>query len=253
MEELWKDMVGYEDFYSVSNLGRIWSKRKNKALMPSINNCGYKQVNVTDGVNIRIMLVHRAVAMAFLENKQNFPVVNHKDENTQNNEMNNLEWCTVSYNNSYNDIAKRRSNSKKKVYQYDSNFELIKTYNSSHDASREMNVSNGIMSQCCREDVYEKSKGKRNLTIYGFVFSYRELDAFEVQERFFQSKYAHIHCTGRLVGQYELDGTLIKTYESTNKAGKSLGISASNISACCRGKFKQSHGFRWEYMKEKLS
>lgn len=250
MEEIWKDMVGYDNFYSVSNLGRIWSKRKNKELMPSTNNCGYKQVNVTDGFDVRIMLVHRAVAMAFLLNEQNFPVVNHKDENTKNNEVSNLEWCSISYNNSYNDIAKRRSNSKKKVYQYNSDCELIKIYNSSHDASKEMGISNGMMSQCCREDVYKKTKKKRNFTLCGFVFSYTELGKQEIKERFFQSKHPHRNGIGKLVGQYELDGTFIRTYDSVNKAGKILGISSSNISACCRGKFKQSHGFRWGYIKE---
>jgi hypothetical protein len=250
MKEIWKDVVGYEEFYSVSNLGRMWSKRKDKELSSSTNNCGYKQVNVTDGNSKKCMLVHRAVAISFIKNPKNLPVVNHKDENVANNHVDNLEWCTISYNNSYNDIAKRRSKCKKKVYQYDCKLNLINTYESSQEASRRLNISNGILSQCCRENVYERPSRKRNLTLHGFVFSYDELDIKEIEERFIQSKIPSDGFIGKEVGQYTLDDLLIKTYSSTQEVGRQLGISSSNISACCRGKFKQSHGYKWKYVKD---
>lgn len=111
MNEIWKDIKGYEGKYQVSNLGNIkslqrWSGsqyyNREQILKPYINKRnGYVYIYLmknNKGKNIR---VHRLVAEAFLENKNNYTDINHKDCNRTNNCVNNLEYCTRSYNIKY--------------------------------------------------------------------------------------------------------------------------------------------------------
>ena len=113
--EIWKDIKGYEGLYQVSNLGRVKSLDriaynpngtvnshiKEKILAPVLNNKGYQYVNLHKNGEIKKMLVHRLVAMAFIPNSENKPMINHKDENPLNNCVDNLEWCDSKYNNNY--------------------------------------------------------------------------------------------------------------------------------------------------------
>lgn len=123
MEE-WKDIVGYEGRYQVSNLGRVKSlKRKvgvknrstpEKILKEHLQKEGYYTVVLYKNGEPRRLSVHRIVAEAFLYNPNNYPVVNHKDENKGNNNVNNLEWCTVIYNMNYGTVGKRIAEKKRK-------------------------------------------------------------------------------------------------------------------------------------------
>ena len=112
MEEIWKDIPGYEGQYQVSNLGRVKSLPRNvpgkngsirhlpgKLLSPADNDSdGYKFVMLTKNSKSTHMLVHRLVATAFIPNPENKPQVNHKDCIPSNNELSNLEWSTQSEN-----------------------------------------------------------------------------------------------------------------------------------------------------------
>ena len=119
-EEIWKDIPGYENCFQASNLGRIRSldrlvKRKNKngvysnypvkgkIITQFINNNGYYRVHLDNSKS-----VHRLVAEAFIPNPDNLPCVNHKDLNTLNNCVDNLEWCSYYYNNHYDSATERR-------------------------------------------------------------------------------------------------------------------------------------------------
>ena len=91
-----------------SNLGRVrsifsrWGKRAYPRIMKgSIDSHGYVQVTISINGERKLMFVHRLVAKAFIPNPLNLEMVNHKDENPLNNNVDNLEWCTRSYNNSY--------------------------------------------------------------------------------------------------------------------------------------------------------
>lgn len=106
MKEIWKDIDGLFG-YQVSNLGRVrsffsrWGKRKYPKIMKgSIDSHGYVQVTIRINGKSKLMLVHRLVAKTFIPNPLNLEMVNHKDENPLNNNIDNLEWCTRSYNNS---------------------------------------------------------------------------------------------------------------------------------------------------------
>lgn len=105
MEEIWKDVVGYEGRYLVSNFGNVKStifakngKVKNIKLLTGKH---YTFVRLCKNGVGEMKLVHRLVAEAFLENPNNYPVVNHKNWDKRDNRVENLEWCTYSYNNWY--------------------------------------------------------------------------------------------------------------------------------------------------------
>lgn len=108
MDEVWKDIAGYEGLYAVSNHGRVKSYYVNRILKPQIVRGGYYAVKLSKNRQKEHKYVHILVAEAFIPNENNLPVVNHKDETRTNNLSTNLEWCTVQYNNTYNDVHLRR-------------------------------------------------------------------------------------------------------------------------------------------------
>lgn len=98
--EIWKDIDGYSGEYQISNYGRVKSFKYGspKILKYKTNNKGYKWVALcSNGVQSNL-LVHRLVAIHFLENDKNYKIINHIDENPANNNVSNLEWCTQSEN-----------------------------------------------------------------------------------------------------------------------------------------------------------
>lgn len=96
MEEIWKDVIGYEDYYQVSNLGNVKRKSKDKKIKPykGGKNGAYNHVCICENGNQKSVLLHRIVATAFIPNVENKPQVNHKDGNKKNNAVENLEWVT---------------------------------------------------------------------------------------------------------------------------------------------------------------
>ena len=175
--EKWKDIKGYEGLYQISDLGNVKSIRTNKILKYGYSHNGYRIVNLKG----KMFRVHRLVAEAFIDNKEHLPYVNHKDENKENNNVNNLEWCTSSYNINYGDrnnkVAKKVSiwrkekgssyspRQKKKVEQYTLNNEFVKEYDSINQAGRETNSSIGAIHKCC----IGKSK-----TCNGYIWRFKD-------------------------------------------------------------------------------
>ena len=103
MEEIWKDIHGYEGLYSISNFGQVYSVKRKKLLKLINSHHGYKRVRLYTNINEwKTFAVHRLVAQEFIPNPNNLPEVNHKDDNHSNNNVDNLEWCTIAYNNAYN-------------------------------------------------------------------------------------------------------------------------------------------------------
>lgn len=125
MNEIWKPIKGYEGFYEVSNLGRVRSldrlvirhkhtvnregkeshehmmKCKGNELKARVNNSGYLYVALHRDGKEKTQRIHRLVAEAFIDNPNNFPQVNHIDEDKLNNRSDNLEWCDCKYNVNY--------------------------------------------------------------------------------------------------------------------------------------------------------
>lgn len=95
----WKVIKDFED-YKVSNTGQVFSIKRNK-LLKTYEKKGYYGVWLYQNKKRCFRLVHRLVATAFIPNIENLPQINHKDENSKNNNVENLEWCTAKYNSNY--------------------------------------------------------------------------------------------------------------------------------------------------------
>ena len=92
MKEMWKPIENFEN-YEVSNLGRVRNSR-GRIMKLHKNQVGYYQVPMSKNGKAYLKCVHKLVAQAFINNPSGYTEVNHIDENKQNNEANNLEWCT---------------------------------------------------------------------------------------------------------------------------------------------------------------
>lgn len=127
-DEIWKPIKGYDGIYEVSNYGRIKSHKykKERILKCYINNKGYCKIDLLkNGTEVKY-LVHRLVAETFIPNPNNYPCINHKDEDKTNNfvyinpdgtvdfDKSNLEWCNYQYNDLYGTRTERILETKKR-------------------------------------------------------------------------------------------------------------------------------------------
>lgn len=164
--EIWKPIIGYEDYYEVSNLGRIRAvdrtitdkngrekKLHGHMMLQQKQRNGYYSVMLTRGGKKKRISVHRLVGTAFVPNPGNLPEINHKDETRDNNCADNLEWCDRSYNNVYGakltNQVKRQSKPVKQML----NGITIAVYPSAMAAYRATGVSQGGISGCCRGEL----------------------------------------------------------------------------------------------------
>ena len=178
MNEIWKDIKGYEKHYQVSSFGRV-KNLKNKTVKTNIlkgskNQKGYLQVILCMKQKRKVFSIHRLVAQAFIPNPNNLPQVNHKNENKTDNNIQNLEWCTANYNNNYgqrNKKIKENHNSiiynsvKKPVIQYDKSMNKIKEFESITEASKITKINLSTISCVC---------SKKRKTAGGYVWRFKK-------------------------------------------------------------------------------
>ena len=172
MREEWRPVVGYEGLYEVSNMGNVkslertvWNGRgyyktvPERILKARKASNGYLQVQLHQDGKRKVYLVHRLVATAFCENQMGYTEVNHIDEDKTNNCADNLEWCSRSYNCTYNDRAKKVGKKvseklSKPVIAIDKRTGLIIEFVSAHEAEKETGIAYQNICACCN--------GKRN-------------------------------------------------------------------------------------------
>lgn len=178
MKEEWKDIVGYEELYLVSNTGRV--KRKERMVedargrlryLPSnelkkSNQRGYVVVQLTNmSKESKAFRVHRLVAQAFIPNLNNLPIVNHINGVKDDNRVDNLEWCTEKHNTIHAHKTGLAKHSKK-VAQISLSGEVIKIFNSISDASDSTGVQRTHIGAVCNRRKNFKTSGGVYLEIY---------------------------------------------------------------------------------------
>lgn len=168
--EIWKDIVGFEGFYKVSNRGNVYSvERKNargvnrggRILKPRYDKDGYLRVTLCKNGKQKTRFIHRLVASAFVPNQNGYPEINHRDENKVNNYAKNLEWCTREHNMNHGTQKERASQTRfKKVKAINIKTGEVLTFNSAKEAGGE-GYGKGEVSKACR-GIY-KSRRTGNL------------------------------------------------------------------------------------------
>lgn len=261
--------------YLISSEGEIKNIKTNKILKGTIRN-GYQMVKLTIEGKKKDYLIHRLVAITFLKNPFNLPQVNHKDKNKLNNSISNLEWISIQDNmihRSQNNKNNRKKIKKQEIVldehwrQYkDSNYwisDLGECYN-----IKTKNLLSPIKSGEYLKYCFSINGKKTSHLIHKLVYTLFNLDYDEKKqinhidgnksnnslcnlelitpsENMIHSYYI-LNNNINLIGQYDLNNNLIKTFNSMSTAAKEVQGSVSGISQVCAGKAKTHKGFIWK-------
>lgn len=180
----WRDVEGYEGYYQINNVGKVYSCHSHRLLTPYVSSDGYLRVNLSIRGKVKIKMLHVLIANAFIANPYNFPIVNHIDGNKKNPLPNNLEWVTYSENSKHafkhglskiSDKARKKASENAKangskttsrpVIQYSIDGVIIAEYPSIKAASRMTGANDGYIGSVCKRKKY---------TAAGFVWRYKD-------------------------------------------------------------------------------
>lgn len=173
-KEIWKPIERFNGKYEVSNLGRVRNNRGH-ILSPDTRDNEYfyvllRDVNAKRGVHVYI---HRLVAEAFIPNPNNYPIINHINENRQDNSIENLEWCT----NSHNACAStKRRKWFVRVVQKDLEGNVIAVHENIHEAAKSLgDVSKATnICRCMRGRAGLRKDGIP--TAFGYIWEYEKIE-----------------------------------------------------------------------------
>lgn len=234
MNEIWKPIRNYEDLYKISNLGNVKSLRTNKILKFGEVQ-GYLNVSLCKNGKSVSKRVHRLVAEAFLSKKKNQNIVNHIDGNKQNNNVNNLEWCTQkdniqhSWKNGFSKSNEKQKQAVKiankkinrygrEIFQYNLNGKFVKKWCNAREIKRQLGISLTTLFMACTG---------RQKSACGYIWKYGE--------------------NPKKIIQYNLNGEIIKTWKRVQDIEKECKVDKTSIYKCCTGKQKTAKGFIWRY------
>lgn len=243
MEEVWKDIPGFEGYYQASTLGKVRSVdryvkykdtdgvalRKGKILSPKTSNKGYLETTLMKEGKTYYRRIHQLIASAFLPNPNNYPYINHINEDKMDNRVENLEWCTPKYN------VEAYHESRTKLYQYTLKGELVKVWNSITKAAESIHGDKGGIHHCCAGRL---ANGNSKKTYLGYIWSYTPLSSEELQKRATNERLVQVL-------QLDLGGNVLHSYNSTVEAAKAVGCNPSAISMAIQGMRKTIKGYQW--------
>lgn len=285
-KEIWAPVADAVGVYEVSSMGRLrcliqGQGHRRRELKPSITNAGYRCYRYlkNDG-HYRYVGIQRIMMEAFIPVPDHLSQyvgtrylhVNHKDENPANNTIENLEWCSAKYNTGYGTALKRRQDTKNKhgmrgcfvkVNQLSLDGVLIKTWDSMAQAAAALDVHRSQICCCCKgtqktaggfrwqyvdgigvhnHPKWAKEKMKR-IASENPIRKGKKLTPDQIEK----NRLAH---RGIPVGQYGLDGVLIKEWRCAPDAARSLHLDSASIHHICRGErhSKTLGGYIWKYL-----
>ena len=172
VEEIWKDIEGYEGEYQISNFGRVrsldkkvnvknnYTAIKHGKILKLHKKLRYKYIMLSSKNVTKMCRVHILVARAFVENPQKKTQVNHINGNKFDNRAENLEWVTPKENLIHawkNELNKRCE--PKEIFQYDKNGRFIMRYESAKEASRKTGIDHANICRCASGKKYRKTAG----------------------------------------------------------------------------------------------
>lgn len=236
--EIWKDVVGWEGYYEVSNMGRVRSvdricdnkHRKGKLLkLHNTIRTGRRKQDEHPYIYVHLSrkckpfrgAVHRLVAMAFVPNPNpsQFNQVNHKDENKSNNRADNLEWCDNRYNCNYGSHVKKAVENcphRKVVRQYTLLGEFVKEYFSAAEAAKAVNIEYPSIVNVCRGDM---------ISAGGFLWRYVN-PSTEIKAKILKCQHRLEHM---MVVQMDMKRRVVNIFKSTIEASRSTGFPRTGI------------------------
>lgn len=234
--EEWRVIPDYSN-YMVSNLGRFKNLKTNKILRQYVV-MNYLKVALRADNGVRKMVAsHRIVALVFIGTNDKSLHINHKDENKLNNVVENLEFCTMAYNNNYGTrnyrISQKQRNNiqySKKIKQYDLNGNFIREWESICEAGRAGYDRKGISDCCNQEDGSHTSSG----CLWKFSNDNRIITPY-------------VNPVLKPVLCYNKYGEFIKEYKSASEASKELNLDSGAICWCCKGKRNIVKGYIFKY------
>ena len=279
-----KEIPNYEN-YLIYDDGCVFNCNTNKMLSGSIGEHGYKYYRLSKNGKKKMFYAHRLVAEAFLENENNLPVVNHKDGNKLNNNLNNLEWTSYSYNieHFHQTIKTSSSNRKQEKYKEDlENEKWINTLNNPNylvsNYGRVRNIKTNTLLRPVNTCGYYKIRLSFNgettdWLLHKLVFlSFNQKDELTnkdcidhidgnkhnnhlnnlrlvtISENVKNAYYNQkTNSNIKPVSQFNKDGELLATFPSSREAGRQLNLDSSSIIKCCKAKLKTVGGFIFKY------
>lgn len=230
------DVPGFNQ-YMVSQEGEIYSKTQRKIMNKRLDGSGYERISIRKDNKAYPFGVHEVVALAYIPDPDNLPIINHKDHNKSNNHVDNLERTTLS-GNAKAAVAAGKIKTKP-VQKFSLDGKLLGKYPSIEEASRQNNALSGCtISMSCKNPGHLAG---------GFVWCFEGAD---LTDRFVATVELTLPHKGRerKVSQYNRDGSLVITHSTMIDATKSIKDGKDGgIRRCCQGRTSLYKGFIWRY------